>query len=79
MAITLQEHLSAIADEAVACYETSDLAYLSSLVVWRLQEHPGTERLAQQGYMLHSVLSAGWSKGPQGLRMAIVGLADWLA
>lgn len=78
MAITVQEHLAAIADEAVARYGVSDFGSVSSMVVWRLQEHSGTARLAKRSHWLHKALSDGWSAGPEGLRSAIVGLADWL-
>jgi hypothetical protein len=79
MAITVQEHLAAIADEAVAFYGVSDFGSISSMVVRSLQGHPGTARLAKQGYWLHKALSDGWSAGPEGLRSAIVGLANLLA
>lgn len=79
MTITVQEHLVAIADEAVARYGVSDFGSVSSMVVWRLQNHPDTTRLAKQGYWLNKALSDGWMAGPDGLRSAIVGLADLLA
>ena len=79
MAITVQEHLAAIADEAVAHYGVSDFGTMSSMVVWRLQVHPGTARLAKQSYWLNKALSDGWLAGSEGLRSAIVGLADLLA
>lgn len=78
MTITVQEHLAAIADEAVARYGVSDFGSVSSMVVWRLQDHPGTERLAKRGYTIQRALSAGWSDGPDGLKAAIVSLGDWL-
>jgi hypothetical protein len=79
MTITVQEHLAAIADEVVAYFGVSDFGSMSSMVVWRLQGHPGTERLAKQSYWLNKALSDGWMAGPDGLRSAIVGLADLLA
>lgn len=78
MAITVQEHLAAIADEVVAYFGVSDFGSMSSMVVWRLQGHPGTERLAKQSYVIHKTLSAAWPDGPEGLRAAIVGLVDLL-
>lgn len=73
--ITLEEYLAEVAKGAIEYYGRNDKNGMMTFVSHRLQEHPESERLAQQGTMLYGVLESGWRTGQDGLRRSICGLA----
>lgn len=74
-AVSAQEHLQAVAGEAVAYYDRDDRAGAIACVVTRFGDHPGTaDHAANSGLML-MVLGIGWDQGRAGFMKAITDFA----